>query len=83
MTRLSRIHLNVRELNVREPNVREVALLLLAWTLVFTQPAHAYIDPGTGNFIFQLLLGTIVGAMATFKIWWSRVLAFVKPKSKP
>jgi hypothetical protein len=55
---------------------------MLACAALFAPPAHAYIDPGTGNFIFQLLLGTIVGAAATFKIWWARVLAFVKPKAK-
>ena len=60
----------------------EVLFVMLACAAFFAPPAHAYIDPGTGNFIFQLLLGTIVGAAATFKIWWARVLAFVKPKAK-
>lgn len=60
----------------------EVLFAMLAWTVVLAAPAQAYIDPGTGNFIFQLMLGTIVGAVATFKIWWSRVLAFVKAKPK-
>lgn len=60
----------------------QVLLAMFACALVFAAPAHAYVDPGTGNFIFQLVLGTIVGATATFRIWWVRVLALVKLRAK-
>lgn len=63
-------------------NLSPILVAVAGWTLLCAAPAQAYLDPGTGNFIFQLLLGTIVGAAATFKIWWSRVLAFVRPKPK-
>lgn len=39
-------------------------LTLLAVTLFFTaKPAHAYLDPGTGSYILQMILaGTLGGA---------------------
>lgn len=35
--------------------------------------ALAYVDPGTGSFLLQLLLGTAVGAFLSVKMFWSRL----------
>jgi hypothetical protein len=57
-----------------------LSLLLALAFIVCPQPAFAYLDPGTGNFIFQLLIGGAIGALATIKIWWAKVVAWLKPK---
>ena len=36
-------------------------------------PAWAYIDPGTGGMLLQLLLGGVAGALVVVKIYWARV----------
>jgi glycerol uptake facilitator-like aquaporin len=36
-------------------------------------PAHAYLDPGTGSYIFQLLLGSILGSLMVVKIYWRQI----------
>lgn len=35
----------------------------------------AYLDPGSGSLIVQLLLALIVGILATFRLWKARLLS--------
>lgn len=50
--------------------------------------AAAYIDPGTGGMLLQLLLGGIAGAFVVLKLYWNRFRLAVmrllgrKPKTK-
>jgi len=37
----------------------------------------AYIDPGSGSYVFQLILGAFFGALVAIKIYWQRFRAFV------
>ena len=44
--------------------------------MLFTPPAHAYLDPGTGSYIFQLLLAAFVGLAFVIKVFWARIKGF-------
>jgi hypothetical protein len=51
----------------------KVAVLAVAATggmMTFSSPAHAYIDPGTGGMLLQLLLGGAAGALVIVKLYW-------------
>lgn len=61
---------------------RLTAMVAVAWAFLCAPPAHAYLDPGTGSFIFQILAASFLGAMATIKIWWSKVAIMFKSKPK-
>lgn len=61
---------------MRRPLVN-VAWLGLAATLFDTGPAWAYLDPGTGSMMLQVLLGGIAGAMVVGKLYWHRLREFV------
>jgi hypothetical protein len=37
----------------------------------------AYIDPGSGSYFFQLLIGGLLGAAVAVKLLWRRVWAFL------
>ena len=37
---------------------------------------HAYIDPGTGSLIIQVLIASLVGTLFLIKVFWSKVKAF-------
>ena len=54
-----------------------VALLLMA------EPAHAYIDPGTGSFVIQGIIAAIVGVGFAIKMFWHRIKAFLTGKPMP
>lgn len=36
----------------------------------------AYLDPGSGSFILQLILGAIVGLLVAVKAYWGRIKSF-------
>jgi hypothetical protein len=40
-----------------------------------TCPAHAYLDPGTGSLILQVILGGIAGIAILGKLFWNRFKA--------
>jgi len=39
----------------------------------FIHDAFAYLDPGTGGIIFQALIGVLIGAGITLKIYWYKL----------
>jgi hypothetical protein len=57
------------------------ALLFVAMFLLISHlqgGVHAYLDPGTGSIAIQLVLGGLVAAFATVKLYWDRLKAFVR-----
>jgi hypothetical protein len=46
-------------------------------------PAYAYLDPGTGSMILQVLLGGVAGVAVAGKFYWHRLksLLGIKPAS--
>jgi hypothetical protein len=46
-----------------------VTLALVLWS---EAPVDAYLDPGSGSMLIQLLLGGVAGAAVILKIGWQR-----------
>jgi len=44
--------------------------------LVSPLPAYAYLDPGTGSYVFQLLIAGLAGSLFLLKVYWKRIMAF-------
>lgn len=42
----------------------------LSLVLVWSRAAHAYMDLGTGSYIFQLLVAGFLGALFALKMYW-------------
>ena len=38
---------------------------------------HAYLDPGSGSFLLQLLIATAVGGLFLVKTYWGKIKTFV------
>lgn len=59
--------------------------LLLAITLFFPADAQAYLDPGTGSMIIQVIVGGVAGAIVIVKMQWARIQRFFggKPLESP
>lgn len=49
-------------------------LCLLCWF----PAAHAYIDPGSGSFMLQMLIASLIGASLTIKTYFKILKAKVK-----
>jgi hypothetical protein len=58
-------------------SLTNIALLASVATLLWNGPAWAYLDPGTGSMMLQLLLGGIAGAMVAGKLYWHRFRGFL------
>ena len=39
-------------------------------------PAYAYIDPGTGSLVLQILLGGIAGLLVGWKFFWHKIKGY-------
>jgi hypothetical protein len=50
--------------------------------LYLISPHKAYLDPGTGSIIIQLLIGVIVGGLVSIRIFWSKIRARFKGLSQ-
>jgi ribose/xylose/arabinose/galactoside ABC-type transport system permease subunit len=55
-----------------------LTLTFLSCLLVSTaQSGLAYVDPGAGSYIFQVLVGVVLGAVVAIKVFWRRIWRFV------
>ena len=61
------------------PGALLVILLTVACVLQ-ASVAHAYIDPGTGSYLFQLLIGGALGGMVAIKLYWKDIVNFFRKR---
>ena len=52
-------------------------LLVLSLYLAFPPFAYAYLDPGTGSYVFQLLIAGLVGLGFLIKVYWNKIKLFL------
>jgi hypothetical protein len=52
-----------------------VVMLLV---VIAERPAEAYIDPGSASYVFQLVAGTLLGAVFALRMYWDRVKTFMR-----
>ncbi len=45
-------------------------------------PAYAYLDPGTGSSVLQLLLGGTAGAVMVGRLYWDKIKGFFGIRSQ-
>lgn len=67
-------------LNYKSKNLRKIAILLFLFNFIFIVNAYAYLDPGTGSYIFQIIIASLIGTIYLIKTFWknikSRLLKF-------
>ena len=55
-----------------------LSVFVLLLIVSFPQYAYAYIDPGTGSFIIQMIVAGALGAFFTLKVFWKKITHFVR-----
>lgn len=58
-------------------------ILLFAALLVCAGPAFAYLDPGTGSMLLQLILGGFAAVGVVLKLYWHRLRAALGFRPRP
>lgn len=62
--------------------VEAIALLFLAVVLT-AAPAHAYVDPGTGGMLVQLVTGGVAGLLVLVRLFWVRIVGAFRKTGPP
>ena len=53
-------------------------ITLIVYFMALTTDAHAYVDPGSGSFIIQIVIGIFLGGVYAIKIYWKRIRVTLK-----
>lgn len=70
--------LTCRKQNQRGKKMKHLrSVLRLVVLLAGCRTLAAYLDPGSGSLIVQILVAIIVGALATFRFWKTRLLSLI------
>ncbi len=46
--------------------------------LILSKSVYAYIDPGTGSYLIQLLLAALLGIGIAFRLFWGKIKAALR-----
>lgn len=57
-------------------------MLVFAVLMLFIEPAHAYLDPGTGSILLQGLIAAIAGTMVTARLYWGKIKSMFSRNSE-
>jgi len=58
------------------PEASSCVLLAALASLLLVREAHAYLDPGAGSYILQILIASLFGALFMLKVFWGRIVGF-------
>ncbi len=51
---------------------------LCALLLLDQPPAQAYLDPGTGSYLFQAVIAVALSGLVALKLFWKNLVRWVK-----
>lgn len=51
---------------------------LLVLLVIAAHPCHAYLDPGTGSMVAQIVAATVFGGLFFIKSFWKKTIRFLK-----
>ncbi len=55
-----------------------VAILAVLFAALMPNAVHAYLDPGTGSQLFQVILAVFVGGVFSLKVFWHRIVDYFR-----
>ena len=53
-------------------------LLIIVFIFGFTNPAFAYIDPGSGSLLLQMIVAGFIGLLFKFRAYFKLILKLIK-----
>ncbi len=63
---------------MKERFIRSVCLFVFLSILIIPASTYAYIDPGTGSYILQMIAAGILGGLFAIKMFWLQVKNFFR-----
>ena len=62
-----------RPITCRMTKLLPRAILVVAWLILLTRTAAAYIDPGSGSFLIQVVIAALISAGVAVKMFWRNI----------
>lgn len=62
-------------------NLSATALFIVAWVLIMPSRTHAYLDPGSGSYAIQVVIGLVLTSAYTVKVQWAKIRLFFTRKN--
>jgi hypothetical protein len=62
--------------------MRRILPLAVLFTFIVVKDAFAYLDPGTGSYMLQIIIGTAAAGFFAIKHYWTSIKMFFKGKGK-
>ena len=59
------------------------AFVLIAVAFFAVAPLQAYIDPGSASYVFQLVVGSALGALFVVRSYWTGLKSYVGRVLRP
>ncbi|HEX8099833.1 MAG TPA: hypothetical protein VF660_06490 [Actinomycetota bacterium] len=66
----------------RKTQIRWGLIFFLYFSIITIPNAHAYIDPASGSFLFQVTIGALLGAGLAIKMFWRRITGFLTGRTR-
>ena len=54
------------------------SVIMVLCVSIDVKTSYAYLDPGTGSYFFQLMIGALVGGLFAVKLFWGKIVFFFK-----
>jgi len=51
-------------------------LYIAFFVIIFLKQANAYLDPGSSNFIIQIIIAAFASLFVTLKLYWMKIKNF-------
>ncbi len=64
----------------KDRQVVSIILLTLLAIFALSSQARAYVDPGTGSYILQMVIAGLLGSLFTIKLFGKRIRAFLQKR---
>ena len=61
---------------MRKPATGMLVIAVIAGQMLGPGDALAYIDLGTGSYLFQVVIASVLGAAFAMRAYWDRIRAF-------
>jgi len=55
-----------------------MALNVAAWVICLAGPAYAYVDPGTGSMMVQMIIAGAAAGFTTIGLYWTKLVRFIR-----
>ena len=56
---------------------------VLSALMLLTEPVFAYLDPGTGSMLLQVILGGVAAVGVVLKLYWHKIRVAVGLRKRP